>query len=204
MIHTNFDIAKRILLTETKYPLYQVQIGFDYLKSNYSNVQGLFQEFYDQNGLNKEAAKRSDSYPGVFMKFEMYLKPYISLGLCGHFYKVEKLNSLSLFMVDIKYIYRTSMVHPWISLGYAGQQFASKEKVNDVNYEWINSGSTVTLGAGFNSGKELGFGFNFSVYYMPFGKGKTKIKVDDLETTAAAEIDFSLLKISLGMHYSFN
>jgi hypothetical protein len=205
VIHTNFNIAKRILLSpDTKYPLYQVQIGYDYVQSYYSEVQLLFQDFFDGNSIDKKAKKRLDGYPGIFMKFEMYLQPYLSLGLSLQYYKEEKINALALTMVDVKYVYRTSLFHPWLSLGFAGQQLSSSETVADITYDWHNSESTIALGAGLNSGKELGIGFNFSVYYMPFGRGKTKINVVDLQSTSSREIDFSLIKISFGMHYSFN
>jgi len=201
---TNFEIAKRILLSETKYPLYQVQVGYDYVNSAYSELQSLFQDFYDQNGINKAAAKRLDTYPGIFMKFEMYLKSYLSLGLSIQYYKDEKINALALTMVDVKYIYRTSFFHPWISLGYAGQEFSSSETVDRVKYEWHNSANTLCLGMGINTGKETGLGLNLSAYFLPFGKGKTEIRVDNLDESSSRKIDFSLLKISLGMHYSFN
>jgi len=201
---TNFNIPKRYLLSETKYPLYQVQIGFDYVTTQYSELQSLFQEFYDQNMINKLAAKRSDNYPGIFVKFELYMKPYLALGLSGQYYKGQKINTLNLTMVDIKYLYRTSLLHPWLSVGYAGHEFSSRETMADALYEWHNSSNALCLGAGINTGKELGLGFNFAVYYIPFGKGKTKIDIDNLDVTSEKEINFSMLKISFGMHFSFN
>ena len=204
VLHTNFEIAKRILLSETKYPLYQVQIGYDYVNSNYSKLKLLFDDFYNQNNFSKTAAKRLDTYPGIFVKFEIYLKSCLSLGLNGQYYKGEKINALALTMIDIKYIFRTSLLHPWISLVYAGQEFSSSETADGNKYKWHNSANTLGLGLGVNSGKELGIGFNLSVYYLPFGKGKTEIRVDDLDEASSREIDFSLIKVSLGMHYSFN
>ena len=107
-------------------------------------------------------------------------------------------------MVDIKYIYRTTLIHPWVAVGFAGQSFQSSEIAEGVKYTWRGTNNSIYYGVGIDTGKELGWGFNLSAYYMPFGKEKTEIKIDDNSQKSSRKIDFSLIKISLGIHYSFN
>lgn len=202
--HTNLDIPKRIILQEIKFPVYSLSVGPDYVLSNYSSLRALFQDFYEQNEITNRAGKRLDNYTGIYFNFEFYLKPYLAFGLSAQYYFDEKINALALTLVDVKYVYRTSSIHPWLSIGFAGQSFKSSEIADGTKYSWSTSKSSICLGSGFISGKILGFGIDFSVYYMPFGKGQTKIKIDGPDQLLAREIDYSLIKISLGMHYNFN
>lgn len=206
VLHTDLETPKRILLTEIKYPLYRISIGPDYVISHYAQVQQLFQDLYDQNPTttDKKAAKRKNNFPGIYAQFEIYVKPYLSFGLSAQYYKSEKINTLKSTMADIKYIFHTDLFKPWIALGFAGQDFHSTEIADSKTYEWQNRRGSISIGTGLDFGKEKGFGGTFSIYYIPFGKGKTEIKTKDINTRLTRNIDFSFFRISVGACYSFN
>ncbi len=187
---------------EIKYPVYSVSVGVVYAQTNYDQLQQLFQEFYDNSGLSFSAEKRAAGFPGIQMKFDAFIKPYLSLGLTGYYYKKENLNTIGMAIADVKYIFYQTALKPWLSIGFAGHDFRSSEKVQQTNYIWDTSKGTASFGLGIDFGDELGTGYNLSIHYLPFGKGTTKIKDPDI--SVKKKLDFTMFLISVGMRFNFN
>jgi hypothetical protein len=194
--------AKSIFAKKVRYPVYSLSSGVAYAQTNYNQLRQLYQEFYDKSGIPFSAQNRKDGYLGIQAKFEIYIQPYLSFGLSGFFYKTADINSLGMTMADLKYTFHKMPFRPWLSVGFAGHDFSSAEKVGDKKYIWETSKGAVALGGGIDYGDELGTGYVLSVHYLPFGTGTTKIK--DSEIAITKKIDFNMLLFSLGIRFNMN
>ncbi|KAA3610382.1 MAG: hypothetical protein D8M58_05800 [Calditrichaeota bacterium] len=191
-----------IFTNKVKYPVYSISGGIVLAQTNYNQLQDLFQEFYDKSAISYEAEKRLSAYFGGQIQFEIFVKPYLSIGYSGFFYRNDAINSLGMSMANIKYTFHQTLFRPWLSLGFAGHDFSSAEKPGETKYIWDTSKGAPSMGLGIDLGDELGKGYYLAAHYLPFGKGTTKIKDSDI--TVNKEIDFAILLFSIGMRFNFN
>ena len=185
-----------------KYPVYSISGGVVYAHTNYDRLQGLFQEYYKELDLSISADKRSAGYLGGQAKFEIYIRQYLSFGFTGFIYNNNIINLLGITMAETKYTFNHTGLRPWLSAGFAGHSFRSSEKIGQTKYVWDTRKGTISFGLGIDWGHELGTGYVFSVHYLPFGKGVTKI--EDSNISIKNKQDFTIFLISAGVRFNFN
>lgn len=194
--------VRKVVSAEIEYPVYNFSLGLAYVSSDFSKIRNLFNDYYQSEGITQQAAERFNNYLGLQAYMDMYLSSSIAVGFGAYYFKRENINWLSLITSDVKYTFADTYLRPSLSVGFAGMDFRSSEKVADKRYYWQASKASITFGFGINSGKILDDGFSARLFYMPFGKSQTYL--ENTNSAVSRKLDFSLIMLKASWCFSFN